>query len=218
MHDRPVTHERIPRAQCFSEVTWGFLRCREARVTVFALLCLWLAAGIQGARHEWVPLITLAGIMLWYLIEIPIHRHVLHWTPDTPAMKKLMQRLHHAHHERPTDPTLLFLPEWVSLPSIAIILGVAARFGVFSEGLWFLAGFWLSLTVYEWMHYAVHSRWRPEWGPLRRTFDDHLRHHFRNENYWFGVSNRFMDRFWYTSPDPDSVPKSSTTRDIAGDY
>lgn len=218
MHDRPVTHERIPRARGFVDATRGFLQCREARVTVFALGCLWLAAGLWGARHGWVPVIALSGFTLWYLIEIPIHRYILHWTPDTPAMQKLMRRLHHAHHERPTDPSLLFLPEWVSLPSIAIILGVAARFGVFSEGLWFLAGFWLSLTVYEWMHYAVHSRWHPEWGPLRRTFEDHLRHHFRNENYWFGVSNRFMDRFWQTSPDPESVPKSASTRDIAGNH
>lgn len=208
-------HQRIPRSRSFADTTRGFLRCREAQVTSIALLGLWMAALLWGARHPWVPVIALGGFCLWYLIEIPIHRYILHWQPRGPRLKKFLHRLHHAHHERPTDPALLFLPEWVSLPSIGIILGVAAGAGVFREGLWFLAGFWASLTVYEWMHYAVHSRWRPDWGPMRRTFDDHLRHHFRNERYWFGVSNRFMDRFWGTSPDPDSVEKSDSVRDLA---
>lgn len=217
MSDQPVTHQRIVRAQSFGEVTRGFLQCREARITSIALIALWGAALLRGEGHGYAWLITLGGFCLWYLIEIPIHRYILHWKPRGERMKKLMRRLHHAHHEQPTNPELLFLPEWVALPSIGIILGVAAWLGVFREGLWFLAGFWTSLTVYEWMHYAVHSRWRPAWGPMRRTFDDHLRHHFRNEGYWFGVSNRFMDRFWNTSPDPGSVEKSATTRDIAGD-
>lgn len=206
--------KRIPRARSFSDATRGFLRCPEARVTVAALIGLWLAAALGGSRHAGVPLVVLAGFTLWYLIEIPIHRYILHWQPRQPALRKLMRRLHHAHHEQPTNPELLFLPEWVALPSIAIILGVAAGFGVFADGLWFMAGFWTALTTYEWMHYAVHSRWRPHWGPMRRTFADHLRHHFLNEGYWFGVSNRFMDRFWGTSPDPHGVEKSETVRNL----
>jgi hypothetical protein len=220
MRDPSVTQEqeqRIPRARSFTEVTRGFVRCPEALVTVTALVFIWLVAVLGGRYHAGTPAIALVGFGFWYLLEIPIHRHILHWQPRHPGLKKLMRRLHHAHHERPTDPELLFLPEWVSLPSIAIIAGVAAGLGVFHDGLWFLAGFWTSLTIYEWMHYAVHSRWRPEWGPMRRTFDDHLRHHFRNEHYWFGVSNRFMDRFWGTSPDPDTVERSPTVRDLNAD-
>jgi sterol desaturase/sphingolipid hydroxylase (fatty acid hydroxylase superfamily) len=209
-----TTHERIPRARSFAQVTRGFLQCPEARITTLALAGLWLAAAFGGSRHGAVPLVVLAGFMLWYLIEIPIHRYILHAQPRHPALRKLMYRLHHAHHERPTDPALLFLPEWVSLPSIAIVLGVAAALGLFPDGLWFMAGFWTALTTYEWMHYGVHSRWRPDWGPMRRTFADHLRHHFLNEGYWFGVSNRFMDRFWGTSPDPQGVEKSESTRDL----
>ncbi len=218
MLDSSVTDQkRIPRARSFGEATRGFLRCPEARVTVAALAGLWLAAVLGGSRHAGVPLVALAGFVLWYLIEIPIHRYILHWQPRHPALQKLMRRLHHAHHERPTDPELLFLPEWVSLPSIAIVLGVAAGFGVFADGLWFMAGFWTALTTYEWMHYAVHSRWRPDWGPMRRTFADHLKHHFLNEGYWFGVSNRFMDRFWGTSPDPREVKKSETAQDLTAE-
>ena len=211
------TAERIPRARSFPEVCRGFLRCREARVTALSLLAIWVAAALWGAAHFLVPVIVVAGFLLWYLIEIPIHRWILHMPlPRNDFGRRLMQRLHYTHHERPTDPRYLFLPEWLALPSIGIILGAAWLVGIPREGLWFLAGFWTSLTVYEWMHYAVHSRWRPDWAPVRRAFENHMRHHFRNEGYWFGVSNPFMDRLWGTAPEMDEVEQSAFVRNLHG--
>ncbi len=207
--------ERIPRARNAAQVCRGFVQCREARVTLGALVTVWILALLQGAGHGWVPLIVLAGFLLWYLIEIPIHRWILHAPlPRNEFGRRLMQRLHYTHHERPTDPRYLFLPEWLALPSIVIILGAAWLAGVAAEGLWFLAGFWTSLTVYEWMHYAVHSRWRPAWAPVRTAFENHMRHHFRNENYWFGVSNSLMDRLWGTAPEMEEVEQSPFVRDL----
>lgn len=211
-----VDHQRIPRARNAREVTQGFLACREARVTLVALVLLWGAAWRWAGVDARVPLSVLSGFCFWYLIEIPIHRWVLHASlPANPVLAKLLKRLHYNHHQRPTDPTLLFLPEWVALPSIGILLGFFSLIGFPLQGLWFMAGFWLSLTSYEWMHYAVHSRWRPRWAPLRHTFENHMLHHFRNEAHWFGVSNSVMDRLWRTAPPPDTVPRSHSARNLA---
>ena len=213
-----MTQQRIPRARNALEVTRGFLACREAGVTSVALVGVWLAAALWGSAHGGSVLLVLAGFSLWYVIEIPIHRWILHMqVREGTWQARLWKRLHYRHHQQPTDPAYLFLPEWVALPAIGIIAGGAWLLGYPAEGLWFLAGFWSALTSYEWMHYAVHSRWQPAWGPLRRTFEAHRNHHFHNEGYWFGVSNSFMDRFWRTGPSPESVPKSATTRDIGPD-
>jgi hypothetical protein len=213
--DSQAHHQQrnIPRAHSATQVTQGFLQCREARVTLLVLLGLWFAVIVWGSRDGWAPLVAVVGFCIWYLIEIPVHRYFLHMPiPQNARLHSLVRRLHYAHHERPADPGLLFLPEWVTLPNLIIVPAIAYAIGYLPEGLWYLAGYWTSLTVYEWMHYAAHSAWQPSWGPLHRTLQDHLRHHFHNDSYWFGVSNRFMDRIWRTSPSPERIERSTPLR------
>lgn len=202
----------------FRSVTAAFLRCPEAAMTVVLTGAAWLAAFGWGARSPWMALVVLGGFGLWFVVEHPIHRFVLHMPPPRAAfLRRMMRRLHYAHHERPTDPALLFLPWWVSLPSLALILGVATLLSDSTRAIWFLAGFCSALTVYEWMHFAVHARYRPDLAPVRRTFDAHMWHHFKHEGYWFGVSNNVVDRVWGTAPPVESVGHSPTVRRLFGD-
>jgi sterol desaturase/sphingolipid hydroxylase (fatty acid hydroxylase superfamily) len=74
-----------------------------------------------------------------------------------------------------------------------------------------LASFGMLLT-YEWTHYLIHSRYRPKTAFYRRLWRTHRWHHYRNENYWFGVTMHLGDRILRTYPDKDSVELSPTAR------
>ena len=70
------------------------------------------------------------------------------------------------------------------------------------------------LLYYEWVHYVAHIPVTPmtEWG--RRMKKHHLRHHYKNEHFWFGVTNPTMDYVGATYRDVESVERSTTVREI----
>jgi hypothetical protein len=41
-------------------------------------------------------------------------------------------------------------------------------------------------------------------------------HHFKNEHFWHGVTNKLSDRVLGTDPDQREVPRSETARTLAG--
>ena len=70
----------------------------------------------------------------------------------------------------------------------------------------------LGLIHYEWVHYVAHIPYRPvtRFGRWMKKY--HLWHHFKNEHYWFGVSNPVLDAVHRTYRDPEAVPRSTTAR------
>ena len=50
---------------------------------------------------------------------------------------------------------------------------------------------------------------------FRAIWRAHRLHHFKNEEYWFGVTNPAADMVLRTYPDPGTVPTSPTARDLA---
>lgn len=70
------------------------------------------------------------------------------------------------------------------------------------------------LLVYEWKHYVAHRPLKPKskfgvW--LKKT---HILHHYKNENFWFGVSNPFFDIIFGTLKDEKTVENSKTVKDL----
>ncbi|MNG24021.1 hypothetical protein D3C84_1086960 [compost metagenome] len=70
------------------------------------------------------------------------------------------------------------------------------------------------LLVYEWKHYIAHRPIQPasklgKW--VKRT---HLLHHYKNENYWYGVSTPFVDALFGTLKDEKDVPASDTVKQL----
>jgi sterol desaturase/sphingolipid hydroxylase (fatty acid hydroxylase superfamily) len=83
-------------------------------------------------------------------------------------------------------------------------------------------GLWLTLMMvscvlvatYEWCHFLIHTPYRPRSRYYRNIWRSHRLHHFKNENFWFGVSSDAADRVLGTSPDQVRVPKSETVRTL----
>ena len=71
------------------------------------------------------------------------------------------------------------------------------------------------VLVYEWTHFLIHSPYRPQSTVYRYIWRAHRLHHFKNENYWFGVTVHLADHVLGTFPDKSEVPTSPTCRNMA---
>ena len=154
------------------------------------------------------------GALVFFVSEYTTHRFMLHAPPHKNAfVLRLQHRLHYDHHVDPGRLELLFLPMWFVVPVAALTLGIylaATRNVNVSAAL--LLGSVLGLLWYEWVHYVAHIPFVPKTPFGRWIKKYHLRHHFKNERMWFGVTNPSMDLAWRTYARVDEIDRSETTR------
>ncbi|ANE45709.1 fatty acid hydroxylase [Paenibacillus swuensis] len=163
---------------------------------------MWLALGI--------------GMVAYIASEYTTHRFLFHMKPPkNPVLLRMIKRLHYDHHVEPNDLHLLFLPVWYSLPQMLVAAGVA--YLITSSLLLtvaFTTGILGALLYYEWTHYAAHRPVQPltPWGRWMKKV--HQWHHFKNENYWYGVTNPAFDLLMGTFKEERDVAKSPTARNL----
>ena len=90
---------------------------------------------------------------------------------------------------------------WTSSRSAGLItwlVGGAVPWGPLLSGL--LTAYILILG-YEWTHLLIHTAYVPKSAAYRRIWRNHRLHHFKNENYWHGVTNNLSDTVLGTNPD-----------------
>ncbi len=166
----------------------------------------------------WAELIVPAALVLLLpLIEWVVHVVVLHWRPRRVAgvpVDPLLARKHRAHHADPRELPLVFIPWQVELwllPAYAAV-GFLCFPTPGSTGT-FLVTVGVLMLGYEWMHYLVHSDYRPRTRAYRAVWRNHRLHHYKNEHYWFAVTTAgTADRLLGTHPDPATVATSPTVR------
>lgn len=175
-----------------------------ASLTVPHLLDLW----------TWVALVI--GIVTYAISEYMIHRFLFHIkTPENPFMLRMIKRLHYDHHVNPDDLKLLFLPLWFSIPGFIVyglIFFLVTRSA--SLALAFATGLVAYFLYYEWKHYIAHKPIQPRTKRGKNTKKHHLLHHFKNENYWFGVTHTSFDKTLGTFKENKDVEKSATARNL----
>ncbi len=162
----------------------------------------------------WIAFIL--GMATYALSEYVIHRFLFHMkTPTNPFLLKTIKRLHFDHHVDPNNLKLLFLPLWFSLPGFSIF---ALIFYIITSSfqltIAYLAGIIVYFMYYEWKHYIAHKPIQPRTEMGRKIKKAHLWHHFKNENYWFGVTHTSVDKTFGTYKDQQSVAKSETAKNL----
>jgi dihydroceramide fatty acyl 2-hydroxylase len=157
----------------------------------------WLGAGELGAGR--LALLTLAGIGIWTLTEYWLHRLVFHWEPDNPVGRRMHFIIHGVHHDHPNDKLRLVMPPAVSIPLAALFfLGFSALFGTPAAYPLF-GGFIAGYLFYDYMHYYVHH-FVPRSKLGKRLREQHMRHHFQDHRFGFGVSSPLWDVVFRTLP------------------
>ena len=86
-----------------------------------------------------------------------------------------------------------------------------------AAGLSFLVAATALMLGYEWVHYLVHSDYRPRSRAFRSVWRNHRLHHYKNEHYWFTVTSAgTVDRLFGTYPDAADVETSPTVKALHG--
>lgn len=178
-----------------------------------------LRVGDWSLSDLWVPVVLLATFPV---VEWLIHVCILHWRPRQVGpvrVDSLLARKHRAHHADPRDVPLVFIPWPVFLWLLPALLAVTLlAFPSTALGLTWLVGVTALGIVYEWMHFLIHSDYKPRTRVYRAIWRDHRLHHYKNENYWFSVTTSgTSDRLFGTWPDPTTVPTSPTAKNLHGD-
>jgi len=163
--------------------------------------------------------VALALIAYFPFNEWLIHVFMLHYKPRKVFGRTVdfyLPVTHRRHHADPWNQKWVFIPRhvhfWV-LPVMALILW--AGWPVKELVLTGLVTYLLLGLHYEWVHFLSHIPWCPS-GPMvgayyQRRVREHRYHHFRNENYWWGVSMGLGDRVLRTAPPVEDVGRSGTT-------
>ena len=196
------------------EIGITFVRTATGTMLLLAVLTAvtWRAS---AGPARWSDAAVLAAVVAFRpFAEWAVHKLLLHGRPRRWRGRRfdpLAARAHRAHHAAPRDPRHVLTP-----PRVIVELIVAAWLGTSwlpepLDATALAAVLTFALTT-EWTHALIHSEYQPRSAWLRRLARRHRLHHHRNERYWFGLSSTTADRILGTTPDPATIPVSSSPR------
>lgn len=195
-----------------------FLRHASPRILLVALA---IALALRLSRGGFGPgdLVVAGGILLWWpLQEWLIHVYILHFRPFEAFGRQIdlhVPRMHRAHHRAPEQLELVFIPLHSYTYTLPLLVALAFLLTPSTPlALSFLCVYLVLALHYEWVHFLVHTRVSPPTRYYGRLFRNHRLHHFKNEQYWYGVTLLQGDRLLRTAPSPADVPTSPTARTL----
>jgi dihydroceramide fatty acyl 2-hydroxylase len=159
----------------------------------------WLGAD-RGLTAWKLALLTLAGgVVIWTLTEYWLHRLIFHLEPDNDFGRRMHFIIHGVHHDHPNDKLRLVMPPAVSIPLAALFFfGFTMVFGTPTAYPLF-AGFISGYLFYDYTHYHVHHH-TPRTKLGKQLREQHMRHHFQDHRFGFGVSSPLWDVVFRTLP------------------
>lgn len=160
-------------------------------------------------------------ILLSPFIEYFSHQYLLHFPmPKNPKKLKFLtsflENIHYNHHKDPKDVRFIFSQPWLTLPvlffDLTVIYLVTLSVEITSVIITFMIFYYL---LYEWTHLLAHSNYHPRNRYSSYMKKYHLLHHYKNENYWYGITSPFGDIIFGKYKNPDTVEKSPTVKTLA---
>ena len=186
-------------------------------IVVLGAWRLWLG------HFTWVDALIAVALVAYFPInEWLIHVFMLHFRPLKVGSRTVdfyLPKTHRRHHADPWNLKWVFIPRHIhvlTVPQTALVLWLLWPWKELA-----LTGYTVYLLLglhYEWVHYLAHIPWCPSDSFLgsyyQRRVREHRYHHFRNENYWWGVSFGLADRWFGTAPKVDETARSGTTATV----
>ena len=122
--------------------------------------------------------------------------------------------IHGIHHDHPNDKLRLVMPPAVSIPLAALFFfGFTLIFGT-PEAYPLFGGFIAGYLVYDYTHYYVHH-FVPKSKLGKKLREQHMRHHFQDHRFGFGVSSPLWDAVFRTLPRRRAPPAERAARAAA---
>jgi Fatty acid hydroxylase superfamily len=206
-----------------------FLR-KESPWAIGAGIAVLVVLRIVVGDPSWRDAVAVAAMIAIYPFgEWAIHVFVLHAKPFRIRGRKvdtMAARAHRAHHYEPNDLDMVLLYWWqaalLMLLAVPFTVGLGALIVTVVAGpvplgaliSAALAGYCM-IFLYEWIHFLIHTAYRPRSAAYKAIWRNHRLHHFKNEHFWHGVTNNLSDKVLGTNPDQREVRRSETARTLA---
>ena len=187
---------------------------------IMAITATVVVARLAVGNWRWQQLVIVGVVFaLQPFIEWTTHVFVLHARPRRVLGREVdlyVAKKHRRHHADPRNLDILSMPVPGLITFSLITAGVAALLPNAADRLTLAVVNAVFLLGYEWIHFLIHTDYKPKTAAYRKLYQHHRLHHFRNENYWYGVSRRFGDQVLGTNPSKNDVPLSPTCKAILG--
>lgn len=208
---------------------WREFSSKRAPWIIAAGIVLALAARIAIGGWSWRDVAAAVFMLVVYPFgEWAIHVHLLHLKPFKWRGRRVdlvSARAHRQHHESPHRLDLInFAPLEVlaiMLLAVPLTVGIGAGLAALIPGplpvgplVTMAATAYVLIGIYEWVHFLIHTAYRPRSNAYRSVWRNHRLHHFKNEHYWHGITNTISDRVMGTKPDQADVERSRTARSL----
>jgi hypothetical protein len=204
---------QVVRVRTLPDAARLFVRHLSPQVLLVATV---LAVGARLAVGRWSTtdaIVAAALVAAQPFTEWLIHVYVLHVQPGRGRLSDLLDRAaglaHRLHHQDPYDLRWQFIHPRVTVGGLVVDVVIVAAFRTPAA----LTGVMVAVlltTTYEWVHFLIHTDVPAKRWPYQQLHRSHRLHHYRNENYWLGVTNHLGDRVLRTNPAKDDVPVSPT--------
>lgn len=189
-------------------------------VLVMAITAAVIVVRIAVGDWRWQQLLIVAAVFaLQPFVEWTTHVWILHAKPRRPFGREIdlyVAKKHRRHHADPRNLEILAMPVPGLITFSLFTAGVASLMGSWGDKLTLAVTVAVFMLGYEWIHFLIHTDYKPRSATYRKLYQNHRLHHFRNENYWFGVSRRFGDQVLGTNPSKKDVPLSPTVMALLG--
>jgi Fatty acid hydroxylase superfamily len=202
---------------------WSVFSRKTAPRMIAVAIVLAVALRVVLGGYGWRDAVGFAAMLVVYPFgEWAIHVYLLHSKLDLRST-----RSHREHHE---EPHRLDLVNFGPAEALAILLGAAplvigAVAGLtalvsgsvpFGPLVTMLVTAYVFIGIYEWIHFLIHTAYKPRSRYYRAIWRNHRLHHFKNEHYWHGITSTITDTVLGTNPDQKTVKRSPTARALHG--
>jgi sterol desaturase/sphingolipid hydroxylase (fatty acid hydroxylase superfamily) len=189
-------------------IIWGMY------VPIIACL-LYFGQQSFGISPLYMAIAFFSGMFFWTFFEYVMHRFVFHYMAENETAVKIVYVIHGNHHEYPRDKERLFMPPLPSLilstAIFSLMFVIGSFLGLEQHVFFFFPGFVLGYLLYGSMHYAIHA-WKPPFKWMKALWRNHHLHHYKNEEFGFGVSTTLWDHVFGTMfSKEDNGPATSET-------
>jgi hypothetical protein len=187
---------------------------------IMAITVALIAARIAVGDWRWQQLVIVAAVFaVQPFVEWTTHVWILHAKPRRFFGREVdlyVAKKHRRHHADPRNLEILAMPIPGLITFSLVTTGVAMLMGNVADRLTLGVTAAVFMLGYEWIHFLIHTDYKPKTAAYRKLYQGHRLHHFRNENYWYGVSRRFGDQVLGTNPSKEQVPLSPTVKALLG--
>eukprot|EP01100_Stratorugosa_tubuloviscum_P010465 TRINITY_DN449_c0_g1_i1.p1 TRINITY_DN449_c0_g1~~TRINITY_DN449_c0_g1_i1.p1 ORF type:complete len:348 (-),score=128.34 TRINITY_DN449_c0_g1_i1:98-1141(-) len=179
--------------EIFTRTKWWVVPLIWLPVIFFLVCNCALTFGLNLITLGWF----ITGLFGWITFEYFFHRCIYHWVPPPYFLTNVLHfLLHGCHHLIPMDSDRLVAPP---LLSGAIVSPGLLLLYVMPLHIWqmFFSGFGIGYICYDLTHYFVHFV-QPSSGYAKMIKRNHMKHHYKDHNLNYGVSNPLYDYIFGT--------------------